>query len=148
MNKLQGKYNLNQLYKQKNNIYKAIIILITSFSILALTLKLDRINQSTIDKSCTYTNKLARAIVELRMSFVEPNWTWVVIFFVLYYMFFTLLRREYNKRIKISSTILALFFSFFSVIGMSYSKVNSWGLVFGSKISLFKSLIVKCYYHT
>ena len=75
MDKLQGKYRLNLLYRKKLNIYKIIIMLITSFSVVALTLKLDRISPSTIDKNCTYANKIARAIVELRMSSAEPSWT-------------------------------------------------------------------------
>lgn len=127
---------------QKNK--KIIIILIAIFVTIAINIPLD-INDNKIEG-----NTIQKVLVRINDAFEkQENLGSLFTFLGLLFLFSKTLFKEEknNKRSRIYKIILPLLFTIFVLIGISYSKTNSWDLLFNSKIQFIKAIIVAIGYY-
>ncbi len=123
--------------KNKNVKY----FFIALFVAIGLSLSLNIFKDAQLGISSN-TNKILKLLIKLEKSFNKNTFYSMVIFGFTYLLLY--IRKSKEK--DIFKNILALLFSAFTVLGYSYSKTNSWNLIFGGKFQFFKAIIVAISY--
>ena len=133
---------LEELKTEKSR--RIIIVLLALFVTISFGLSLDIVNNSDISEITSNTNYFVKILLKFNYS-IEKDIFKSFLLFALLIMFFkkAFFREDIEKHgKKIFKVILSLLFSFFMVLGYSYSKINSWDMIFANTFQLFKATIV------
>ena len=126
------------------NAKKIIIILLSLFVTIALSLKLDIVNNSDISEITQNTNYFVKILLKFNYSINKDIFKSFLIFLLLV-MFFkkVFFRNDIEKQGKqVFKVILSMLFAFFMVFGYSFMKINSWNMIFKNTFQLFKATII------
>lgn len=114
-----------------------IIILISVFVTIAINISLN-IDRNVIDGKSI--KKLLNIFENFFNSTTIKDFTLLIgVYFIISKTF--LVKNDSNKG-KIYKIILSILFSTFTIIGINYSKLNNWNMIFSSNMQICKSIIV------
>ena len=139
---------IKELLKDKK-AKKIIIILLSLYTVFALSLSLDIVSNEAVAKVTDSGSHMVKILVKFNQSLNMNIVTGIILFLGLraFYLktFFT---DKNNKGYKnIYKTLFSILLAVFMVLGYSYSKLNNWDIVFGSAFQFIKSCIVAIGYY-
>ena len=119
--------------KNKRTRYFFIALFVT----IGLSMSLTAVKDSQLGVGAN-TNKVIKLLIKIEKSFEKNTFQSILTFGVTY----MLLNIKKNEKKGVIKSLLAVLFSLFTLFGYSYSKTNSWDLIFGGLFQFAKAVII------
>lgn len=130
-----------KLYKKNKALYNVIVLVLAFMTIIATMIRLLDFNKNQIEKINASKNIIERYILQLKFSVGENSILHLFLFIAIVYFYYILLRRKYEKRMRILSFVISGLIGFSNVLGYVFYKENSWDAIFSTKIGMFRGLL-------
>lgn len=124
-----------QLSKKQRFIISFIMAFI---SVIGVTISLDVYDIKYDTVFFSSVNGITRLLMDIYNSMSDERLNFGLILLVVTFLIYKAWGMK-SRKSKISSACMAGIFSFFHVLGISYSDTNSWDLIFSSAKALFKA---------